>query len=89
MRHKSTILLLLAIGSVVSAQQPDSTLMQFSAEPSNSVPTTTIIPVAEPPIKIVDTTYIRTMQSDSVRQSKSRRVRKCDPQRRVRGMSCD
>lgn len=69
---KSSILLLLASLSA-SAQQPDSTLMQLSATPTNGVPTTTIIPVAEPPIKVVDTTYIRTTPPDSLRRPKHKR----------------
>jgi hypothetical protein len=50
---------ILALGTS-TAQTPDSTVMSLSVEGGASVPVTTIIPVAQPPIQEVDTTYIRT-----------------------------
>ena len=57
---------LLLVSLTVSAQSPDSTLMNLSVGAGNGVPTTTIIPVAEPPIREVDTTYVHTTPADSV-----------------------
>ena len=63
---------ILALGST-TAQTPDSTVMSLSVEGGASVPVTTIIPVAQPPIQEVDTTYIRTTplsDSDKVHHKK-------------------
>ena len=51
------ILTALFVASLAAAlQPPDSTVMNLSVGASDGVPTTTIIPVAESPIKEVDTT---------------------------------
>lgn len=55
-RPFSLLMPLLLIGTA-TAQSPDSTIMNLSVEGGSPVPTTTIIPVAKPPIKEVDTTY--------------------------------
>ncbi len=47
------------------AQQPDSTVMNVTVGNGAGVPTTTIIPVAQPPIQEVDTTYVRITPPDS------------------------
>ena len=57
-------LLFFAVSALIvgtaTAQSPDSTTMNVTIEGGAAVPTTTIVPVGEPPVKIVDTTYIRT-----------------------------
>ena len=58
--------------STATAQSPDSTIMNVNVEGGASVPTTTIIPVAKPPIREVDTTYIRTSSPNT----KGRRARR-------------
>lgn len=72
MKYLSLWVVSAMIVGTASAQSPDSTVMNLSVEGGSAVPTTTIIPVAEPPIKQVDTVYIRMSGPDS----------KCRPSRR-------
>ena len=65
-------ILLLSWALTASAQSPDSTVMNLSVGAGNGVPTTTIIPVAEPPIREVDTTYVHTTPPDSADYLKKR-----------------
>lgn len=50
---------ILSLGTT-TAQTPDSTVMNVTVGGGAEVPTTTIIPVAQPPIREVDTVYIHT-----------------------------
>ena len=64
--------ILFAALATSAVQAPDSTVMNLTVGPGDGVPTTTIIPVAKPPIREVDTTYIRTASPNT----KGRRARR-------------
>ncbi len=72
MKHILHLVVPVLMAGTATAQSPDSTTMNVTVEGGATVPTTTIIPVAEPPIKIVDTTYIRTSSPSTKGRCKQR-----------------
>lgn len=62
------------VAGTATAQSPDSTVMDVTVGGGARVPTTTIVPVAESPVRIVDTTYIRT-SSPNAKGHRARRKR--------------
>ena len=75
MGHLLTTLFIASLAAAL--QSPDSTVMNLTVGPSDGVPTTTIIPVAEPPIKEVDTTTVRITPPDSMRHHRKKRTLDC------------
>lgn len=71
--HISSAAVLLLVGTA-TAQSPDSTIMNLSVEGGSAVPTTTIIPVGEAPIKEVDTTVVNATTSDAKAHLSRRRA---------------
>ena len=68
--------ILFAALATSAVQAPDSTVMNLTVGPGDGVPTTTIIPVAEPPIQEVDTTYIRVSPPDTTQHKTKKRHHK-------------
>ncbi len=76
MKRILTLAMSALIVCAATAQSPDSTTMNVTVGGGATVPTTTIIPVAEPPVKIVDTTYVRTAPP-STKERCRRRDKQC------------